>query len=196
MNSHLILPICAKPNHAERNSPLSYFPPGARRRGVPPPHSLAVHLAFSLALLHLLSSPSWFLCATLTKSCMWISFLFIADKFAIDSQAKSEFLWLGTLVCAGMYPQWAWYPQVKKICPPSLMKHIELICLLMITHWTHGEVLFKSASTNVPCSVSPTSNPLLADALQRAQVGRDHNIEKKLWAWFVYICIIDANCRP
>ena len=114
MNSHLILPICAKPNHAERNSPLSYFPPGARRRGVPPPHSLAVHLAFSLALLHLLSSSSWFLCATLSKSCMWISFLFIADKFAIDSQAKSEFLWLGTLVCAGMYPQWAWYPQVGK----------------------------------------------------------------------------------
>ena len=37
-----------------------------------------------------------------------------------------------------------------------------------------------AASINVPCSVSPTSNPLLADALQRAQVGRDHNIEKKL----------------
>ena len=45
-------PICAKPNNVKAQLPALLSWPGARRRGVPPPNSLALHLAFSLALLH------------------------------------------------------------------------------------------------------------------------------------------------
>ena len=102
---------------SKRNSPLYTLPPGARRRGVPPHNSLALHLAFSLALLH----PLFRLLPPLRSTCKqlhWTPVILFQINFPVVliaiSQAKREFLWLGTYVCAGMYLQWAWYPQVVK----------------------------------------------------------------------------------
>ena len=44
-------------------------------------------------------------------------------------------------------------------------------------------------------AVSPTSNPLLADALQRAQVGRDQNKEVQRLKQFSICCKLHHNIQ-
>ena len=71
------------------------------------PYSLALlHLAFGLLALLWSTSHSF-------PQLSWRAFFF-SDKFpsCVDTQLKSVFLWVGKYIGVGMYPQWAWYPQV------------------------------------------------------------------------------------